>query len=733
MNDMNFRRDGTAAVPGPIAGADGSRGASKALFPILGQYLAVVLRHRWLIFGAVVTALITAVIVTVLMTPEYTSRITVEIRRDSDNIMRVEGVEPETGLGDMEFYQTQYGLLQSHALAQRVATQLRLYDDPEFFAMYGLPQAEDWFENGRPRSEITNREQRVRKAADVLLLNLSVNPVRLSRLVHVGYTSPDATFSARVANAWGEQFIRITLERRFEATSYARNFLEQRLEQLRDRLDASERQLVGYAAREGIVNLPANPQLGAPERSMVVDDLTTLNRELAEATSDRVKAESRLPGGRGTVTEALNNQAISGLRQRRAEAAAEYSRLMVQFEPEYPPVVALREQIAQLDQSIAREEARVRDTLSETYRASTERETNLSGRVDRLKGDLLDLRRRSIQYNIYQREVDTNRQLYDALLQRYKEIGVAGGVGVNNISVVDRGQIPERPSSPRVLINLLLALGLGLTTGFMLAAILEQVDDAVSDPSQIVDELGTPLLGTVPKSRDEDTYLALGDRKSDLAEAYLAVQTSLAFCTDHGAPFTLAVTSTRPGEGKSTTAYAIALSLARTGKNVLLLDADMRAPTAHHIADIGNHRGLSNFLAGDNNLEEMLHRPAGSEVAIMPAGPQPPNAAELLSGDRMKTLLDRLQPSFDHIVIDSPPVMGLADAPLLASQSEGTVFVVESNNTKLGQAKLAISRLSAAQAHLVGAVLTKFDTKRAAYGYGYDYGYGYGRSAEASA
>jgi succinoglycan biosynthesis transport protein ExoP len=722
MNDMNprYAAQGTAPAPGA--------NDSVTLFPLLGHYLTVFQRRRWLIFGSIVTAIVAAAIVILLMTRMYTARATIEIQRESNNIVRVQGVEPETGLADMEFYQTQYGLLQSHALAASVATELRLFDDASFFQMFEMREAETWFENGRVRPGVSSRQQRIRKVADQLLRNLSVTPVRLSRLVHVNFTSPDAAFSARVANAWGEHFIRMALERRFAATSYAREFLEQRLDQLRTRLDESERVLVGYAEREGLVSLPASPAFGMGERPLIVDDLAALNRELTTATADRVQAESRLgvPGDR--VGEALQNQAISGLRQRRAETAAELARLQVQFEPEYPPLVALRQQIEQLDRSIEREENRVRDTLRANFAASTEREANLTRRVEQLKAGLLDQRRRSIQYNIYQREVDTNRQLYDALLQRYKEIGVAGGVGINNISIVDVAQVPERPSSPRILIYLVLAMGLGGITGFVLALVIEQMDDAISDPSQVQKLFELPLLGTVPRSPgDEDPYALVDDRKSDLAEAYLAVQTSLAFTTDHGAPATLTVTSTRPGEGKSTTAYAVARSLARTGRRVLLIDGDMRAPSFHHIMGLSNDRGFSNFLAGDDNLSDMIHSPPG-DVAVMPAGPQPPSAAELLSGGRFADLLRRLNDRFDHIVIDSPPVMGLADAPLLASRTEGTVFVIEANETKLGQARMAIARLLAANAHMLGAVVTKFEARRTAYGY--EYGYGYGRSAE---
>ena len=739
MNNLNFRRPAVAAPADLSVGelvAQGGPEKRPAVFPLLNHYLGIARRRRWLILSVVVAALATSLILTLMMTPLYTANATIEIQRETMNIVRVEGVEPEASPVDMEFYQTQYGLLQSRALAERVATNLRLADDPAFFQMFGVEQETDWFENGRIRPGASTREQRVRAAAGILLDNLSVAPVRLSRLVEISFTSPDPAFSARVVDAWTRHFIETTLERRYQATAYARRFLEQRLEQLRGRLDESERRLVAYAAQQGIVNIPsAVPTTGetgtVTERSIVAEDLSALNRELAVATGDRMRAQSRLQSPEGAVTEALENQAISGLRQRRAELAAEYSRLMAQFEPAYPPAVALRQQIEQLDRSIAREEARVRSTLRATFNSAAAREAALSQRVERLKGDLLDLRRRSIQYNIFQRDVDTNRQLYDALLQRYKEIGVAGGVGVNNVSVVDPARIPTQPSSPRLILNLLVALIFGLLLGVGVALALDQIDDAISDPSTFTSTFDLPLLGTIPISKDGDPYVALDDRKSEVSEAYMAVQTSLSFSTDHGVPRSLTITSTRPGEGKSTTAFAIARSLARTGRKVLLLDGDMRAPSVHHLIGMQNERGLSNFLAGEDDLASLIHHDAPSAVAVMPAGPQPPSAAELLASDRMNLLLQQLLASFDHVVMDGPPVMGLADAPLLASKTEGTIFVIESHKTKVGQARVAINRLAAANAHLLGAVLTKFQSERAAYGYGYEYGYGYGRGAEA--
>ena len=732
MNDVSLRGVGPLSPDG--AGLAAGAAAAPEEESFLRQYLLVAKRRKWLILGATVIVLLFGLIVTLMMTPQYSAHTTIEIQRDNYKITGVEGVEPETAAADMEFYQTQYGILRSQSLAQRVATELRLMDNPSFFEMFGAPEADQWFENGRLRAGAPPREVRVRKAGEILGRNVGVNPVRLSRLVTVTFTSPDPAFSAQVANEWSEDFIELTLARRFEATSYARRFLEGRLAQLRARLEASERALVGYASQEGIINIPTatnTPEDGdARERSIVADNLSFLNRELAQATSDRIAAQSRLQSGNRAVAETLNNDAITGLRQRRAEAAAAYSQMMVQFEPEYPAAVALREQIAQLDRSIASEEERVRGSLRGTYDASLARERTLASQVGELKEGLIDLRRRSIQYNIFQREVDTNRELYNALLQRYKEIGVAGGVGVNNVSIVDEAEIPQQPSSPRLILNLILSLLAGIALGFALAFIREQVDDDVADPSELEGALKLPMLGGIPKSDDADLIHALRDRKSEVTEAYLSVQTNLSFSTTHGVPRTLTVTSTRPGEGKSTTAYALARSLARSGSKVLLLDGDMRSPSVHTVLGLHNDRGLSNYLSGDDNLLGLVQRPEDEDFAVIAAGPQPPSAAELLSGERLGLMMKALQDHFDHVVVDAPPVMGLADAPLLAAHVEGVVFVLQSHSTKISPARIAIGRLRLAQGNIIGAVLTKFEARKTNYGYGYGYGYG---KAEATA
>lgn len=706
-------------------------GTASSDVPLVRRYLRMALRWRFVILGAVAACALLGLIVTLLMTPQYTATATIEISRESSQVTNIQGVEREASLADQEFYQTQYGLLQSRSISERVAAQLRLIDDPKFYELFAVSRNEPAFQIVNGRYPSSGRAVRQRIAGEILRRNLRIDPTRLSRLVDIHFTSPDAGFSAKVANTWSEAFIQTNLERKVQATSYGSNLLQRQLTQQKERLDESQRQLVAYASQERIINLPAqsNADGSTSERSIVADDLASLNTTLSQAIAERIAAEARYrEGGRaGASSEALRNQAINALRQRRAEYAAEYQKLLTQFEPEYPAAKALKSQIDQLDRSIASEERRVSGSIETEYRGAVERERALQARVEQLKGSYLDLRRRSIQYNIYQQEVDTNRALYEGLLQRFKEIGVAGGVGVNNVSVVDQADVPQKPSSPRLLVNLAIALLAGLGIGAALAFALEQMDEAIVDPTEVERRLGLPLLGSVPKVEGVTPREALLDRKSDLVDAYLAIQTNLAFTTERGVPRSLSVTSTRPAEGKSTTALALATMLARSGKRVILVDGDMRSPSIHHLGGVGHDHGLSNFLTGQDDIVPLTFDMADLGFAAMTAGPIPPNAAELLTGNRLSLLIERLHEHFDHVVIDSPPVMGLADAPLIASRVEGVVYAVESHGIRSTLVKTALARLASANAHIFGGVLTKFEARKAHYGYGYEYGYGYGR------
>jgi capsular exopolysaccharide synthesis family protein len=321
--------------------------------------------------------------------------------------------------------------------------------------------------------------------------------------------------------------------------------------------------------------------------------------------------------------------------------------------------------------------------------------------------------------------LDTSRASYDALLERYKEVSITGTVASNNISIVDAAQVPTAPSKPNLLINLVLSVLVGLCLGALSAFVLEALDETLATPDDAETKLGVPVLGVVPLlPRDQTPLEALADVRSAFSEAYYSLRTALQFSTPVGVPRTLLVTSARPAEGKSTTAYATALTLARIGKRVLLIDGDLRNPSMHRMMGVDNEMGMSNLLAGAVNLPDAVQPTCEASLAIITSGPLPPNPAELWAGDRLRGLLGQMEETFDHIVIDGPPVLGFADAPVLASACAGSVFVLESRGTRRAQARGALRRLTMGGGRLLGLVMTKFDVKATQYG-GYDYAYDY--------
>lgn len=690
-------------------------------FDLIERYLRELRRRKWLVGAIMVGFVILALIITLLMTPVYTAMTRIEISRNQENITNVQSLEAEDAGQSLEFYQTQYSLLESRSLSERVARSLNLANDPSFLQAYDLQESE----NGEGAQSIEDRQERI---GTILRGNLEIDPIRGSSLVDIRFTSPNPALSAKIANAWATQFTEAALDRRFASTSDARDFLEEQLGILRERLENSERDLVNYAANKRIIALSTSEGSDGStrtEQTLAASDLEALNSQLVQATAARIAAESDVRAGRGATTNLLGNSAINGLRQQRAILQSEYAKILETFEPGYPAARALRTQIEALEQSIAQEEARVSSNVQRDYRQAAAREADLRSRVEQLKDELISQRRDSIQYAIFQREVDTNRELYDALLQRYKEIGVAG-VGSNNIAIVDRADVPDSPSSPNLLLNLLLAMIAGGLLSAALVVGLDLADKSVRDPQDVDRMLGLPLLGSIPATMNGDLVDQLIDRKTELSEAYLSVKTSLSFLTDHGVPKALMMTSTGPNEGKSISSFALAQILGRSGQRTILVDADMRNPSVFGLLSLKSPFGLSNYLSGQRPVSEIVVSSALENLDVMGTGPQPPNAAELLSGPRMESLVKELLERYDHVIIDSPPVLGLADAPLLTSAVEGVILAIEANRYKLRAVENSIRRLRLANAPLLGAIVTKVDQRNAAYGYGYGHGYGYG-------
>lgn len=693
----------------------------------LAEYWRLIVKHRLIIAAALIAALLIAAAMTLLMRPIYSAEATLQIDRESARVLNnVDDVQPRESLAyGEEFFQTQYGLLRSRSLAERVIDSLGLASSDAFIEQMGATPPSS---GGRTAAEVL--QLRRETAIALVMSNLRVSPVRGSRLVTVGFDSPSPELAARVTNAYAENFIQANLDRRFESSSFAREFLEEQIVQTKAKLEEAERALVSYASSQGIINLTEQGADGSGQtQSLAGANLGALNESLTRARTERVAAEQRWRQARSaplmTLPEVLQNPAIQRLTEQRAQLDAQAENLSQVQLDDYPELRRLRAQITELDAQIAEISRGILNSIQGQYVVAANNERALQAQVDALKGEVLDLRDRNVQYNILAREVDTSRAFYDGLLERYKEVGVTGAVATNNISIVDRAQVPTAPSKPNLLVNLVIAAILGLGLGVLAAFVLEALDETIATPEDAEQKLGVPVLGVIPLlGRDETPKEALADIRSAFSEAYYSLRTALQFSTPNGVPTSLLITSSRPAEGKSTTAYATALSLARIGRRVLLIDGDLRNPSMHRIVGVENTVGMSSLLSGAATLEDAVQSTSEPNLGIVPSGPLPPNPAELWGGDRLGRLLEEIGTKFDHLVIDGPPILGFADAPLLASAVGGSIFVLESKGTRRAQARGALRRLTLGDARLLGAVMTKFNVKATQYG-GYDYAYDY--------
>jgi capsular exopolysaccharide synthesis family protein len=700
-------------------------------------YWRILLKRRWLVLGVLGAVVALALVATLMMPPVYRASATLQIDRESVQIMNIEGVGNAEGAAP-DFLQTQYELLKSRSLAERVANELQI--DSATVEQLG---STGWWERAtgalrpdakadadalpEPIDESIESDElaNLGQAVGIVRNGLTVEPVRNSRLVRVHYDSTLPAFSARVVNAIADGFIASAIERKFDASSYASKYLEEQLALAKGRLEESERALVAFATRENIVSS------GEGSQSLESQNLGALNAALASAQDDRIRAQaawSQVSGGGALPAAAIGNSILNTLQQQRAALNAQYQQQLKTYKPEYPTMQALKGQIDEVDRQIGQERASVRGSIKAEFDAAQARETMLVAQLNSLRTKTLDVDNRSIDYNILRREVDTNRQLYDGLLQRYKEIGVAGGAGVgaNNISIVDRAVVPTGRFKPNLGLNLAIGLMLGLMLGVLLAFVLEFLDDTLKSPEDIEQHLRMAVLGIIPNLRKQTVASAMADPRSAFSEAYRSVRTALQFSTDRGVPKVLLVTSPSASEGKSTTAHTLARNFTQLGKRVLLIEADLRNPSLHRVLGVRSETGLSSLLAGAASANDVVMATDDERLKVILAGPLPPNPAELLSGSRLLSMLTVAAEKYDQVIIDGPPVLGIADAPILSNVAGGTLLVIQAGETRIKTVQAAIKRLAAARARVIGALMTHYDAKVAGYGYDYASYYSYG-------
>lgn len=691
----------------------------------LSRLTGIAWHYRWLAGGIVLGCILLGLALTLLMTPRYTAAASVQIDQEEQRILDSQQDASSAAWQDADrFLKTHVDVLRSRRMGERVAEELDLFSDADAFfeTMHITPRA-----GGIVADDEAQRDQVLETIADNLEIYLPPD----SRIVTVSFTSPDPHFSAKFANAFVASYLRYNVDRRLESTEYARDFLSRQLAEARDRLERAERDANTYARAVGLVRTPSQVA-GVEDTSITAIDLANDNAALAAARTDRIAAQAKwnlvAQAPDTAIADAVANQAMQQLIASRANVQAQLQAELANKQPNHPAVAPLRGQVEQYDAQIAALADGIRRSIRDQYRIAAQREGQLQARVNGLKGATQRERDDSVQLNTLTREVDTSRQLYDGLLQRYRETSAEANITSNNVQQIDRAQPPVKPSSPRLLLNLALAALFGMVLAGIVVFLREQGNDRIRKPAEIGERLGLKLLGITPLLKHgEDPVAVLAEPKEPLTEAFTSLRTALQFATPAGLPQRLLLTSTEAAEGKSSTAYGIARSLAESGRRTLLIDCDLRRPSIHELTGTRQTPGLTEVLTAGATGEQAIVPGEVANLSILPSGTRPNVPTDVLASLRFAELLTRLEERFEVIVLDGPPVLGLADATILANlPGVSTLFVAEAGRSHSGAARGAVRRLVDNGAAMIGAVLARFDfADSRRLGLGHEYGHGY--------
>ena len=723
----------------------------------------MVLKHKWMLLSVAIVGLLAALLLSFVKTPLYLASTTLQVDKRAARVVQF-GQDSEAGpdMDDRTAMGTQLELLKSRVLAERVIDELRLDRQglplpsapapgasDTLLAPEGMDGSEDsgtqasegWLGMGsnvleriqdsysklrEPSSTNTERLNREEVIA-AFQRTAQVEQVRNSRMLRIQVENASPQLAARIANSMTESFIALNLERRLESSSYAKSFLETQLGLTKARLEESERKLNDYARTRNILTLD--------EKTNVLNQTyTEYSSAMTKAEQELIKAESEYEAIRvapDTSRQVLESKSIQDYKAQISKLDQEYQQSAKVFKEDFPKMQQLRAQMNDLNGKINAEVQNILSSVRNQMQTAKRQENLIRTRLEQTRQEIMQGQDRSVDFNLLKREVDTNRELYNGLLQQVKEVGVAGGVETNNIQVVDKAEVPLFPHKPRIALNAAIGLLAGLVLGLGLVFLMESLDDSIKFADEVEKFLAVPLLGVIPKVKEKTDMPSLAllvhkDPRGHVAEAYRSVRTALQFSTSQGAPRRLVLTSTTKNEGKSTTALALAINFAQMGSKVVLVDGDMRNPTVHKYLGLSNANGLSNYLSG-HEQEGALSKDSGiPNLRTITAGPIPPSPVDLLTGPRFGELMNMLEAQgAQFIIVDGPPVLGLADAIVLANQVQSVLYVAQASQTRKSHIKDAFRRLRMAGIVPCGVVLTKTTAQNTAY-YTYDSYYGYG-------
>ncbi len=699
------------------------------------EYWRTLLKRKWAIlaFAAVVT--LVAGVVAFVSTPIYEAKTTLLIETNKQKVVTIEDVYGGVG-SSREYFQTQVEIIKSREVALKAISKLKLYDDPAFdprqppkgfsaflqqLGLVKLGPAREWSE-----------QQLIEAVYGAFSSNLFIEPVRMSQLVTIRFTSPNPALAATVANGMAQTYIENDLDARYQMTRTASIWLQERLSGLKDKLNQSEQVLQNYREKIGVVNIDKSSQSGNAQQ------IEPLQMRLIEARSRRAEVEATYKiikdatkvGELASQPAVLNSVQVSEAKRTASEAARKLAEVSQRYGKDHPKYVQADSDLKLMEENLQRQIDLVVGSVNNEYERAKSTEKMLENALGAARGSVQTINRKEFELGQYEREVDSNRQMYDMFIKRSKETSVAGDLQTTVARVVDAAALPGGPIKPNKRQIILVALFLGLLVGALLALLVELLDNTLKSTEEIESRLKQPLLTVLPMLSKLDAvrttsgHLVMDSPNSLYSEAVRTARTGVLLSSVDLASRVLVITSSVPGEGKTTFSSNLALAHAFTQKT-LLIDADMRRPSIAkaHGLDV-TAAGLSELVAGSAQLEDCLQQVKDSNLMVIGSGIIPPNPLELLHSESFVRTLEALSRKFEMIIIDSPPVELVSDALVLASHASGVIFVTKAQSTPLPIVRKALKRLRRADGHILGVVLNALDFNKAEKYYGEYSGYG---------
>ncbi|HTS11327.1 MAG TPA: polysaccharide biosynthesis tyrosine autokinase [Candidatus Limnocylindrales bacterium] len=720
--------------------------------PDIVEYWRVIQKRRGTILTTLFIVFTLALVATLKEKPVYEAQALIEIQKENPDIPSLQELFQVESISDT-YLETQNRILKSESLARRVIMQLRLDQVAEFGATHkqeaaaattDAPGEQVFAVAGTSPSDADVPDEVLKKFKD----RLSIEPVKRSRLIEVSFDSNNPKLAADVVNTLTAAYIQGNLEARWDASQEASDWLAQQLQSMKAKLEKSEDDLQKYAQDNGLLFLETDK--GTTE-NIVVQRLRELQEQLTQAQADRFEKESLFHllqnGDYASLPSVFDNKLLQDLSEKLAELQQERSRLISTFTPDYPRVKEIQSQIDETQANLDAERERGAKRIANDYEAAVGRESMLQQAFQEQQKQADEIAAKSVQYNILKREADTNKQLYVGLLEKLKETGISTSLKATNIRVVDPAHPPKKPARPRILLNLSLAALLGLCLGTGVAFFQEHLDNTLKTTEDVERFLQLPALGAVPAVNglshgkgvhalyDRARLLAGDGHRSNgdahwnriegeglngpLAEAFHSLRTSVLLSTAKRPPSSLLVTSAQAGEGKTTVAANLALSLAQLGESVLLIDADLRRPKLQDFFGTENSAGLVDFLTGRAGWRKLVWQAPAEGLSVLFCGPVPPNPADLLSSEYMPNLVREASKEYKFVVLDSPPMLNLADSRILATLVDGVILVIGGGTTPRELVHRAYASAIDAGSHVLGATINFADARNDYYS---DYG-----------